>query len=139
MSRVSRIKAIIFDFTGVIYKSNDDYDEDLLEYMAQLRKSYKIGMITNLTPEAYETYVRPIKERFDDIVVASHVGIAKPSRDIYLLAAYRLGLMPEECVFVDDYPKRCEGAEKAGMKVVLYKNFEQLRADLKMLLPNPDN
>lgn len=56
-----------------------------------------------------------IHDLFDDIVVSSHVGVAKPDRRIYTIAAERLGLPPEACVFIDDNQRNVTAAEAAGM------------------------
>ena len=39
----------------------------------------------------------------------------KPQPEIYRLAAERLEVAPEECLFVDDLRENCEGAEAVGM------------------------
>jgi putative hydrolase of the HAD superfamily len=41
--------------------------------------------------------------------------MAKPDTRIYALAAKRLGVPAENCVFVDDLPANVEGARAAGM------------------------
>jgi putative hydrolase of the HAD superfamily len=63
--------------------------------------------------EAYEGY--DLERRFDDVVLSGQVGVRKPSRRIYELAAERLGVEPGACVFVDDLPNNVTGAERAGM------------------------
>lgn len=126
------IKAIIFDFNGVIY--TDDYDDRLLDFIKKLRENHKLGIITNYSATGYEHYVAPVKDYFDDIIVSSHVGLAKPQPEIYLLAAQRLGVGPRECVYIDDHDFRTHGAEQAGMKGIVYKNFEQMKKELKSLL-----
>lgn len=126
------VKAIIFDFTGVIYPG--DYDQQLLGYIDQLRQKYKISMVSNLTAETYERLIVPIKEHFDDVVISSLVGVAKPDPEIYTLAAKRLGVEPNECVFIDDHDYRVEGALAAGMQGIVYESFDQMKTDLIKLL-----
>ena len=46
--------------------------------------------------------------------------VRKPEPRIYEIAAERLGLKPEECVFVDDRPGNLEPAAELGMRTVLY-------------------
>jgi HAD superfamily hydrolase (TIGR01509 family) len=58
---------------------------------------------------------------FDDIVVSAEVGMAKPRPEIFRLAADRLGLAPEACVFVDDWDKNVEAARAVGMQAVLHR------------------
>lgn len=126
------IKAVIFDFNGVIY--TDDYDRRLLELIESLRPRYKIGVITNYSAVGYERFIAPIKDYFDDVVVSSHVGLAKPQPGIYLLAAQRLGVEPKECVYIDNHDFRVQGAEKAGMTGIVYKDFESFEKELTTIL-----
>lgn len=49
----------------------------------------------------------------------------KPDEHIYLLAAERLGLRPDECVMVDDIVENCTGAEMVGMRSVHYVSTQQ--------------
>ena len=46
----------------------------------------------------------------------------KPQPEIYRLAAERLGVAPEECVFVDDLRENCEGAEAVGMTAIRHRS-----------------
>jgi len=69
---------------------------------------------------------------FDDIVVSAEVGVAKPAARIFQLAAERLGLPPEACVFVDDWDQNVEAAREVGMQAVLHRvdQGHDLRAQL---------
>ena len=57
--------------------------------------------------------------------------------DIYEILLNRFDLKPQHCVFIDDSKDNVEGAEKAGIKGIHYKNSEQLRNELQLfrLLP----
>ena len=47
-----------------------------------------------------------IRSRFDTILTLDDVTHGKPSPDLYLLAASRLGLAPQACVAVEDFKSR---------------------------------
>ena len=72
---------------------------------------------------------------FDDIVVSAEVGMAKPVPAIFRLAAERLGLPPEACVFVDDWDQNVAAARALGMAAVLHRvdKGHDLRAQLAAL------
>ena len=43
----------------------------------------------------------------------------KPAPDVYLYACERLGLLPEECIAVEDAPNGIVSASDAGLKVIM--------------------
>ena len=61
--------------------------------------------------------------------------MAKPGPEIFRLAADRLGLPPEACVFVDDWDKNVDAARAVGMHGVLHRvdKGHDLRAQLAAL------
>jgi HAD superfamily hydrolase (TIGR01509 family) len=72
-------------------------------------------------------------ELFDDVVISSDVGLIKPSWDIFELALERLGVAADETVFIDDQPANTEGAERVGMKTILFTTNSQFEVELTAL------
>lgn len=131
------IKAIIFDFFGVLTDSDGvTPNRKLLDYIKQeLKPKYKIGVISNADADwIYEMLDRQDVKLFDDIVISHRVGIAKPEPAIYKLAEDNLRVRAEECVFVDDIDRFCVAAQAVGMKPVHYKNFAQTIKELETIL-----
>jgi len=60
--------------------------------------------------------------------------VIKPDPRLYRILLDRYGLKAEECVFIDDNPANVAGAEAVGIKGILFKNAEQLRAELEAVL-----
>jgi FMN phosphatase YigB (HAD superfamily) len=58
----------------------------------------------------------------------------KPTPEIYLLGAEKVGLAPEECVFVDDLQENVTGAEAVGMTAILHRGAETTLPQLEALL-----
>lgn len=110
----------------------EPFDEDILNYILDLRKFYKIGLLTNIgagdlakwfKPHALETY-------FDAAVASGDIGFAKPETQAYEIIAEKLGVRTDECIIIDDLEVNCEGARAAGMPALLYTSFDQLRDDI---------
>jgi len=66
----------------------------------------------------------PLLKMFDVIVDATYTGILKPDPRAYATVAEALGVLPGECVFVDDQRRNVDGATRAGMRAV---HFDVLR------------
>lgn len=63
-----------------------------------------------------------VTELFAATVSSEEVARGKPSPDVYLEAARRLGVAPEACVAVEDSHAGIRSAKAAGMRVVAIPN-----------------
>jgi len=61
-----------------------------------------------------------LDELFDHVVISAEVGVRKPSRRIFRIAAERAGVAPERCVMVDDLEQNLVGARRLGMRTILH-------------------
>ncbi|MCZ7536623.1 MAG: hexitol phosphatase HxpB [Acidimicrobiia bacterium] len=55
---------------------------------------------------------------FDVVISAEHEPFGKPHPGVYLTAARRLGVSPEECVALEDSPNGVAAAKAAGMRCI---------------------
>jgi epoxide hydrolase-like predicted phosphatase len=95
------------------------------EMVAACKQIRAAGMLTGLISNSWSTdhYDRDLlAELFDASVISAEVHMHKPQPEIYRLAAERLAVLPEECIFVDDLQENCEGAEAVGMTAVRHRN-----------------
>lgn len=109
----------------------------LLEYIAQLRgRGYKVGMISNIaTNWIRDTFLSTEEQAlFDHMLFSYEVGMTKPDPRIYHLACERLGVDPEEAVFIDDIDRYCAAAEAEGLRALVYTDFPSMHDQLEQLL-----
>jgi beta-phosphoglucomutase len=64
---------------------------------------------------------------FHAIVDGGMTANSKPEPDIFLLAAEKLGVPPEECLVIEDSQAGLTAAKKAGMKSVLFGDDKGLK------------
>ena len=67
---------------------------------------------------------------FDCAVGSDDIIHSKPDPEIFLKAAARLGLKPQECLVVEDAKLGVEAAKRAGMKCIGFKNPNSGHQDL---------
>jgi putative hydrolase of the HAD superfamily len=95
-------------------------------------RGIKTGLISNSwSTSHYDKDM--LEELFDTAVISAEVGLHKPQPEIYRVAAERLVVPPEECVFVDDLRENCDGAEAVGMTAVLHRDPEDSIARIEEL------
>ncbi|QAA35030.1 HAD family hydrolase [Clostridium manihotivorum] len=80
----------------------------------------KIGLATSNSQELLRAALEAngVYELFDSITTTDEVSRGKNFPDVYLLAADKLGITPNECVVFEDILVAVKGAKAAGMKVV---------------------
>ncbi|KAL6465709.1 hypothetical protein MHYP_G00258420 [Metynnis hypsauchen] len=74
---------------------------------------------------------------FDVTVESCRVGLCKPDPRIYQLCADRLGVSPQEAVFLDDLSFNVEAAERVGMRGITVKDPAQAVKELEEVLKVP--
>ncbi len=105
--------------------------------VAAVRAIHAAGIRTALVSNSWGTrrYDRALlTEAFDAVVISGEVGMRKPTPEIYRLAAQRVGVPPERCVFVDDLPFNLAPAAQLGMATVHHVSSEQTLVELGQLL-----
>ena len=111
-------------------------------YSAEWLKSLKqrglsVFLLTNYSDWMFSYHFEnefSFKDSVDGMIVSGRVKLLKPDRAIYEALMNKYGLKPEECVFFDDRQENVEGAQKCGIKAIVFKNFEQAQTELKTYL-----
>jgi putative hydrolase of the HAD superfamily len=97
-------------------------EPSMVDAVLQLRRSgLKTGLLSNSWSTAH--YDRGLlTELFDDTVISAEVHMHKPQLEIYRLAAERLQVKSDQCLFVDDLKENCDGAEAVGMTAIRHRS-----------------
>jgi epoxide hydrolase-like predicted phosphatase len=107
--------------------------EPMIEAVRAIRAG---GLRTGLVSNSWSTahYDRELlSELFDDVVISAEVGLHKPQPEIYRLAAERLEVAAEQCLFVDDLRENCDSAEAVGMTAIRFRDAQQTISELAEL------
>ena len=113
------------------------------------RRSWPIQVIDGLREQGYKVYylsnmsehvISKGQHAFDFVshmdggIFSCHVKAIKPDPEIYRRLFDKYGLVPEECIFIDDQPANIAMARKLGMKGIRFENYGQMQADLDKAL-----
>ncbi|HSX08029.1 MAG TPA: HAD family phosphatase [Candidatus Saccharimonadales bacterium] len=120
---------------------NNQPNAPLFAYITErLKPRYKIGMLSNAADDwLEELFTSDQRALFDAVVLSYEIRAAKPDARAYQVIAERLGIAPEECVFVDDSERFCAGAREQGMQAVWYQDFASCKAELERILADSKN
>lgn len=105
------------------------------EIIDELKEEYKLYYLSDNVRERVEKISNKhnFLEWFEGGIFSHEVGIRKPHPGVYKAAIEKIGVKPEEIVFIDDKEKNLPPAETLGMSVLLYSTPHQLREDLVKL------
>jgi FMN phosphatase YigB (HAD superfamily) len=111
-------------------------DRELLEYVAELHKTYKTAVLSNVSKGRLTEIIgqQDAERCFDILVESGALGFAKPEPEIYEYTADKLGVRFDECVFTDDRQEYCDAARAVGMQAIAYESFPQFKIQLQALL-----
>jgi putative hydrolase of the HAD superfamily len=96
----------------------------------------KIGIITNTLQTDVEKVLSKLglSDFFDLVVSVDMAGKAKPSKEIFMYAAKKLGFQPQEMLFIgDDYEMDYEGAKKAGFKALIIDRENKVNQNVEKI------
>ncbi len=108
----------------------------VVERVRQLRADgYRLAILTNNVREWSSFWRESIPvDLFDVVVDSCEVALRKPDPAIFRLVCERLGVEPDEAVFLDDSPGHIESAREVGLRTILFQEPDQAMADLDALL-----
>lgn len=108
--------------------------ELLLAYLKE--NGYRVALATATGFERTKKYLGQLGlyKYFDEIVCAAMVEHGKPEPDIYLYAAEKLGLRPQECIALEDSQNGIKSASSAGCKTVMVPDLDEPADEIKPLL-----
>ncbi len=71
-----------------------------------------------------------LKDRFETVASCEMVPNAKPAPDLYLLAVNKLGVIPSECMAIEDTPRGIQAAKAAGIYTVALRTGPTASLDI---------
>lgn len=123
------LKGLVIDYAGVLTEPRAG---ELFTTIDDLRgRGIRTALLSNAAGGG--TAKARLGRWFDALIFSGEVGFAKPSPEVYLLTAERLGLAVAACAFVDDSHRNVEGAVAAGMTGVHHTSVEETLTELSAL------
>jgi len=123
------------------YYASDGLHPGVVAAVRSLRGRYRVALLTNAFPGHAESLQRrhgfDPRAEFDLYVNSAEVGLAKPDPAIYQLTLDRLGVRPEEAIFIDDHVRNTDAAHLLGIHTIVCADVETALTDLAALLGHP--
>jgi beta-phosphoglucomutase len=101
------------------------------------KRGIPLALASSSYPDVIEIILQKtgLKKYFDSVVSSQMAGASKPEPDIFLLAAKKLGVPPEDCLVIEDSTNGIAAAKSAGMYCIAFAGpgselQDQSRADM---------
>ena len=95
------------------------YIEELLKYLKESNYKVAVASSSNIDHIINNMEKTGLKKYIDKFASGAEVENGKPAPDVFLLAAERLGVKPEECLVLEDSKAGVIAGSSAGAKVIM--------------------
>lgn len=105
--------------------------EEIFSLASQLKGGgYKVGFLSNAEVPAMNFFHEQHYDTFDVTVFSCAEGTMKPERRIYEITLERLGVQPNQAIFIDDREDFIDGAKEMGINTILFISEQQVKEAL---------
>ncbi len=108
----------------------------VVDWSYELRRAgYLTAILSNMPSEKLK-FMRADRQfswikDFDVTVFSCDYLMVKPESSIYRLCLQKLGVTPEECIFLDDVPENAEGARAVGISAMVFRSADEAAVELE--------
>src|SRR4029453_4243024 len=116
-----------------------ELNTEMADYFQRLRPRYRTAILSNAAAGGRREEERRygFSAMADVLVYSYEVGIEKPDRRIYGITCERLGVRPNEVVFLDDLEVNVVAARQIGMWAVRFQSTAQAICEMEACLADP--
>ena len=128
VENIEEIKTIFFE----AYTPQDN----MFEFIKEIKiKGIKVGLLSN-SPEDRTEYLNNKHNfigLFDFSMFSFEAHAVKPDKEIFERLIKKYNIDPKEVIYIDDKEKYLAPAKELGMKIIHFKDIDQLKRELKDL------
>lgn len=128
MQQLCRKGTTVDEIIEILDQLCGDLPKSRLEMLAELRKKYKVYLLSNICDLLWEKSEKQMislgfnpKDCFDDFFLSYRMNVAKPDSNIYQQMINATGLVPENALYFDDREENYKAGKALGFQSVLVK------------------
>jgi epoxide hydrolase-like predicted phosphatase len=116
--------------------SKERFNRPMADFIRSLRPAYRTAILTNAGDQGRQVFgaIYHLEDLVDTVIVSAEEGLAKPDERLYRLALKRIGVAPEETLFIDDLATNVEAARRVGMRAIQFQTTAQTIGEIKSVL-----
>lgn len=134
LKTLTKIDTIESDIVTAWNAMIGDFPNEKLDFIADLSQHNPCFLLSNTNEihlkKAIENLQKTAFKNLDDLFIKcyySHIiGKRKPEVETFKWVVDQMGIEASKVLFIDDSPQHIEGAKKAGLQVIYYKEASDL-------------
>ena len=93
----------------------------------ELKSRYSVGIVTDNKKDRIDHLkkIHGLSSVFDPIAVSAEVGFSKDDPQIFLGVVGKLGVTPDECIFIDNSRENLVAPDSLGIKTIYFDDEKQ--------------
>jgi putative hydrolase of the HAD superfamily len=129
------LKASISELKKIVRKNFREIDGTRIVIEKLKKNGYKLGLLSNQAKEwaDYCEKLYDFHKLFHSRSYSFEIAMCKPEKRAYTLIMDKLQVMPNECLFIDDYDVNLIPAKELGLTTLQFENSKKLRRELERL------
>lgn len=114
----------------------DIIDYSLVDYIRKLKNGLKTAILSNAWNNLRDVLENQwkIADAFDIITISGEEGVAKPDPVIFSICLNKLGVVPQEAIFIDDFVKNINSATSLGIHAIQFTSPQVVKSKIENLL-----
>jgi len=92
------------------------------DFHQKIKSKYKTAILNNGTLSIFKRWKEQfhLSEEFAYVLNSAEIGLKKPDPKIFSYCMDKLGVTPEQCIFIDDDKRNTDAATSLGIHAILY-------------------
>ena len=107
--------------------------KELHQYLVKRKMKYCLATSTNRQMTEKLLHIAGIGDIFHSIICGDEGKLGKPHPEIYQKAAAMLGIMPAECLVLEDSVNGIKAGYEAGCRVIMIPDLTEPSREIEML------
>jgi len=126
---------LLSQWTKYSQKDKNCINWQLMDFIAQLRKKYKVYILSDTINVAQnDKFTQQLRSRFDGYFVSYEQGFKKTDSQAFLNVLSKTSSKPEQTIFIDDTEKYVLAAQNLNLNAILYTSLPKLKKEINLFL-----
>ena len=113
--------------------------QPMCDLLRKLKKDYRVFILSNQTVDDYRRLLKHEVIASTEGIISCNAGCRKPDPEIFEKLCRQYDLLPQETIFIDDFPNNIAAARKLGFQAIQHISGSSTEEQVYKLLKEKVN